>query len=54
MRGILLPLGVDAALAEGPEPLRGRPEKIFPDSWEARVEGIREHVERAMAQKGLR
>lgn len=43
---------VDECLAEGPGPNRERAERIFHESWDARVEEIRGHVGEAMLKAG--
>ena len=43
---------VDECLAEGPGPSRERAERIFHESWDARVEEIRGHVGEAMLKAG--
>jgi glycosyltransferase involved in cell wall biosynthesis len=43
---------VDECLAEGAGPSRQRAERIFSESWDARVEEIREHVGAAMLRAG--
>ncbi len=43
---------VDECLAEGPGPSRERAERIFHESWDARVEEIRAHVGEAMLKAG--
>jgi glycosyltransferase involved in cell wall biosynthesis len=43
---------VDECLAEGPGPKRERAERIFHESWDARVEEIRQHVGAAMLKAG--
>ncbi|NTX66686.1 glycosyltransferase [Myxococcus sp. CA051A] len=43
---------VGECLAEGPGPNRERAEKIFNESWDARVEEIRHHVGSAMVAAG--
>ncbi|MBJ6763912.1 glycosyltransferase [Myxococcaceae bacterium JPH2] len=45
---------VDACLAEGGGPRRERAERIFHESWEARVEEIRRHVGAALLAAGKR
>jgi len=43
---------VDECLSEGPGPNRERAERIFHESWDARVEEIRGHVGEAMLKAG--
>ncbi|WP_163999366.1 spore coat polysaccharide biosynthesis glycosyltransferase ExoP [Pyxidicoccus caerfyrddinensis] len=43
---------VDECLAEGPGPSRERADKIFNESWDARVEEIRHHVGAALVADG--
>jgi glycosyltransferase involved in cell wall biosynthesis len=43
---------VDECLAEGGGPTRERAERIFHESWDARVEEIRTHVGEAMLRVG--
>jgi glycosyltransferase involved in cell wall biosynthesis len=43
---------VDECLAEGGGPTRERAERIFHESWDARVEEIRAHVGEAMLKAG--
>jgi glycosyltransferase involved in cell wall biosynthesis len=43
---------VDECLAEGPGPSRERAERIFHESWEAKVEEIRQFVGEAMLKAG--
>ncbi|MFL5348032.1 MAG: spore coat polysaccharide biosynthesis glycosyltransferase ExoP [Hyalangium sp.] len=43
---------VDECLAEGSGPARERAERIFHESWDARVEDIRNHVGEAMLRAG--
>ena len=43
---------VDECLAEGPGPNRERADKIFNESWDARVEEIRHHVGAALVADG--
>jgi glycosyltransferase involved in cell wall biosynthesis len=43
---------VDECLAEGAGPIRERAERIFHESWDARVEEIRGHVGEAMLKAG--
>jgi len=43
---------VDECLAEGPGPNRERAERIFHESWDARVEEIRRYVGEAMLKAG--
>jgi glycosyltransferase involved in cell wall biosynthesis len=43
---------VDECLVEGPGPSRERAERIFHESWDARVEEIRGHVGEAMLKAG--
>jgi glycosyltransferase involved in cell wall biosynthesis len=43
---------VDECLADGPGPNRERAERIFHESWDARVEEIRAHVGEAMLKAG--
>ncbi len=45
---------VDESLAEGPGPCRERAMKIFHESWEARVEDIRHHLQEALLRRALR
>jgi glycosyltransferase involved in cell wall biosynthesis len=44
---------VDEALREGPWPSRERADRIFHESWDARVDDIRGHVSRALAHVEL-
>jgi glycosyltransferase involved in cell wall biosynthesis len=48
------PRQVAACLEEGGGPDRARAERIFHESWDARVEEVRGHVGRAMLKKGLK
>ena len=43
---------VDECLAEGAGPRRERAERIYSESWDARVEEIRQHVGAAMLKAG--
>jgi glycosyltransferase involved in cell wall biosynthesis len=43
---------VDECLAEGAGPSRERAERIFHESWDAKVEEIRQFVGEAMLKKG--
>jgi glycosyltransferase involved in cell wall biosynthesis len=43
---------VDACLREGPGPSRERAQRIFHESWQARVEEIRQHVGETMLRLG--
>ena len=43
---------VDECLAEGKGPSRERAERILHESWEAKVEEIRDHVGEAMVKAG--
>lgn len=43
---------VDECLAEGPGPSRERAERIFHESWDARVDEIRSHVGEALLKAG--
>jgi len=42
---------VDAALAEGPGPSLARAQRIFHESWDARVDAIRGQVAAAMVRR---
>jgi hypothetical protein len=47
------PAQVEACLKEGAGCSRERAEKIFHESWDARVDEIREHVGQALLSRGL-